>query len=166
MVDLVGERVDVAIRGGAEPPDTTEVVAHALGRYDRILVASDAYLERRGRPTRPEALGRHDALAHLSAIDGVAPWILRNGDRVVEIAPSGALRSNAPYALRDAALGGLGVALLPDWLVEADVARGALRVVLPDWRARPNAVVAMHRVELRGLARVRALVDHLRSRLG
>jgi DNA-binding transcriptional LysR family regulator len=92
-----------------------------------------------------------------------ATWILRNGERVVEIAPSGAFRSNAPYALPDAALGGLGVALLPDWLVEADVERGALRVVIPDLRARPNAVVATHRAELRGLARVRALVDHLRG---
>jgi DNA-binding transcriptional LysR family regulator len=163
LVDLVGDGVDVAIRAGVEPPDTTEIVAHPLMRYDRVVVASDAYLERHGRPTRIEALGRHDALVHLSGIEGAASWILRHGKRVVEIAPTGVFRSNAPYALREAALGGLGVALLPDWLVDDDVARGALRVVLPDWRARPNAVVALHRAELRGLSRVRALLEHLRA---
>jgi DNA-binding transcriptional LysR family regulator len=64
---------------------------------------------------------------------------------------------------RDAALRGLGVALLPAWLVDDDLASGALRAALREWQAPAARVSAVHRAELRGVARVRALVEHLRA---
>ena len=56
---------------------------------------------------------------------------------------------------------GTGIALLPEWMLEDRIARGALRALLPEWESAPVRVFALHRTELRGAQRVRAFVDHL-----
>ncbi len=72
-------------------------------------------------------------------------------------------RSNAPHAIRELALQGAGIGLLPAWLVAEPVRAKALRVILPGWRGGPVNVYAIHRREYRGMLAVRALVQHLRA---
>lgn len=74
-----------------------------------------------------------------------------------------AFRSNALHAIRDLAVKGVGVALLPEWLVMNDVRRRALRVILPGWQSEPVPVNAIHRNKQWGEPRLRAFVDHLRA---
>lgn len=161
LVDLVAEGVDIAIRGGMPLPDSTSLIARPLTTYQRVVVASPGYLRRRGTPATPAELRRHDVLAHLGASGSVDRWqFTKDGaESVVEI--RGPMRTNAVYALRDAAVAGLGVALLPDWLVAADVDAGRLKIVLRGFETRPTVVSAVHRTELRGVQRVRAFIDHL-----
>lgn len=161
LIDLPLDGVDVAIRVGAAPPESTEVVAHRLASFRRVLVASPAYLKRRGEPKTPEALAKHDALTH--AAGAVDTWALLHGDREARVRVDVKFRSNALDALRKLALCGVGLALLPDWLVADDVARKALRVVLPDWRTEAVPVNALHRTAHRGAPRVRAFIEHLRA---
>lgn len=161
VVDLVAEGLDVAIRIGVEPPESSSVVARRLGRYGRYVVASPAYLRRRPRPKEPTALAAHDALLHVPDDRAVTPWIFSREGREVRVEPRGTLRTNVVFALRDAALAGLGVALLPEWLVADDVAAGRLRVLVSDWSAPRLDVIALHRAELRGAPRVRAFLEHL-----
>lgn len=163
MIDLVSDAVDVAIRVGAAPPDTTTLVAQPLATYARAVVAAPAYLARRGAPRDPEALARHDALVHLPAGGAPAVWRFVRDGRETAAVPRGALRTNALAALREGALAGLGLALLPAWLVGEDLARGALRAVLTEWTVAPVTAIALYRAELRGAARVRALLEHLRA---
>ena len=73
----------------------------------------------------------------------------------------GPLRTNAVSALRDSAVAGLGLALLPDWLVAPDVAAGRLKIVLSSYHTAPTVVSAVYRTELRGVRRVKAFIDHL-----
>jgi DNA-binding transcriptional LysR family regulator len=163
IVDLVGEGVDIAIRVGSEPPDSTSVVAHSLGRYGRRAVAAPAYLRRRAAPKHPKALETHESLLHVGDDGLVAGWrFVRDGSEE-RVEPRGALRTNTVFALREAALAGVGIALLPEWLVEEDVAAGRLRVLLPEWSASKVAVIALHRAELKGIPRVRVFLDHVRS---
>jgi DNA-binding transcriptional LysR family regulator len=68
-----------------------------------------------------------------------------------------------PSALRALAIDGTGIAMLPAWLVDEDLERRALRLVLPGWETERVAVRALHRREHRGSGRVRALVEHLRA---
>jgi DNA-binding transcriptional LysR family regulator len=96
----------------------------------------------------------------------VVPWSLsREGAAadatIVEV--QGRLRTNAPSALRDLALRGAGIAYLPDWVVAADIERGALRRVLPQWSSPTITAWAMYRAELRGAPRLRAFLDALPS---
>ncbi len=162
LLDLALEGVDVAIRVGNPPAPTADVVAHPLASFRRLLVASPAYLKRRGEPTTPEALAKHDALTY--AVPGLADmWTLLDEAREASVRLNVVFRSNAPHAVRELAMGGAGIGLLPEWLVTEQTRSRALRVVLPAWGSAPVNVYALHRTEHRGTRAVRALVEHLRA---
>jgi DNA-binding transcriptional LysR family regulator len=158
LIDLALEGVDVAIRVGSTPLGSADLIAHPLFTFRRVLVASPAYLRRRGEPGTPEALAKHDTLAY----PGDA-WTLANAERQARVRIDVVFRCNALHAVRDLAIAGAGIALLPDWLVAGEVRSRKLRRVLPSWQTTPVGVNAIHRTELRGAPRVRALIDHLRS---
>jgi DNA-binding transcriptional LysR family regulator len=162
IVDLVVEGVDVAIRVGVAVPETTELVAHRLFAFNRIVVASPSYLKKRGEPKTPEALAGHCALAHALNPDAES-WTLVDGERRTRIPLHVASSSNAGHVLRDLALDGAGIALLPAWFVHEEIERRALRHILPRWRSESVTVHAIHRAVNRGEARVRALVSHLKT---
>jgi DNA-binding transcriptional LysR family regulator len=162
LIDLALEGIDVALRVGNVLPDRTDIIAHELISFRRVLVASPSYLKRRGEARTPEALAKHDALSYPFA-DALDSWNLFGKDREARVRLNVVFRSNAPSALRALAMDGAGIAMLPAWFVEDEVERGALRIVLRGWETGPVAVHALHRREHRGSARVRAFVDHLRS---
>jgi DNA-binding transcriptional LysR family regulator len=162
VLDLALEGVDVAIRVGNPPGPTADVVAHPLASFRRLLVASPAYLKGRGEPKTPEALAKHDALTY--AVPGLADmWTLLDEAREASVRLNVVFRSNAPHAVRELATAGVGIGLLPEWLVTEQTRSRALRVVLPAWRSAPVSVYALHRTEHRGTRAVRALVEHLRA---
>jgi DNA-binding transcriptional LysR family regulator len=104
-----------------------------------VLAASRGYLRRRGTPDSPTALAAHDCLHYPRAQD-TPTWNLErragragsDGQRVT-VPVSGPLAANNSEALRDAALAGLGIALLPDFSAQAALRAGKLVEVLPDW---------------------------------
>ncbi len=157
-IDLALEGVDLAVRVGGAPPDSTDVIAHELMSFRRVLVAAPSYLKSRGAPGTPEALAKHDALA--GAVDS---WTLVGGGREARVRLNVVFRSNAPSALRALAIDGRGVAMLPQWFVEDEIERGALRIVLRGWETERVQVRGLHRRGHRGSARVRALLEHLQA---
>ncbi len=164
LVDLIGEGVDVAIRAGIAPPDSTAYIAHVLGDENwRVAVAAPAYLRRRGRPRTVRQLAQHDCLVHLGPSGPNRRLTFHRGDEAADVELRGPAESNAALVLRDLALAGLGVAVLPEWLVADDVSAGRLRRVLRGWRNGPSYTYAFHRVELRGSPRIRALIESLQT---
>jgi DNA-binding transcriptional LysR family regulator len=162
LVDLVGEGVDLAVRAGSPPPNTTAVVAHPIFAMQRVLVASSRWLRKHGAVREPEQLRRHSCLIQVTPAGSVIPWSLsRDGGPVQTIEVDGRIRTNAPSALRDLALGGAGIAYLPDWLVAAELEAGTLRRVLPQWSSAPIMAWAVYRAELRGAPRLRAFLEVL-----
>lgn len=164
LVDLIGEGVDVAIRAGIAPPDSTGYIGHVFGDANwRVAVAAPSYLRRRGKPTAVRQLARHDCLVHLGPSGPNRRLAFQRGDEVIDVELRGPAESNAALALRQMAVAGLGIAVLPEWLIEVDVREGRLRRLLPGWRNGPSYSYAFHRVELRGSRRVRALIDALQA---
>jgi DNA-binding transcriptional LysR family regulator len=164
-IDLVLEGVDVAIRVGG-PPLSADIVAHRLTAFHRIIVAAPSYLRRRGTPKTPEVLSAHDFLSH--AYDGSgqhATLVDRGTGRTARVRIDVRFSSNAGHVLRDLAVAGAGLAMLPAWFVAEPLARGELRRVLPTWQSEPIPVDALHRTDQRGEARVRAFIDHVRTAL-
>jgi len=162
MIDLVLEGVDVALRVAAMPPLSTELVAHQLYAWQRVLVAAPGYLRRRGDPKSPAALAKHDALSH--AIDaGSETWNLVNGELTARVRLAVRCSSNAGHVLRDLAIDGAGIAMLPPWFVTSEIANKQLRIVLPGWGSERIVVHALHRTMHRHEQRVRTVVDHLRQ---
>ncbi len=162
--DLIAEGIDVAIRAGVALPDSTSVVARELMRFSKWVVAAPRYLRAHGTPRTPEALGKHAAIVQL--VGEVERWTLRDAAGTEStLRVRGPLRCTAPAAIRDLAIAGAGLALLPDLLVRDDIAAGRLRRVLPDHASPPLTLWAVHRVELRDAPRVRVFVDHVRRAL-
>jgi DNA-binding transcriptional LysR family regulator len=163
LVDLVGEGVDVAVRAGSPPPNSTAVVAHPIFSMQRVLVASPRWLRKHGAVREPAQLAGHSCLIQVTPAGTVIPWALsREGTAEAAVVEAqGQLRTNAPSALRDLAIDGAGVAYLPDWVVAADIEQGRLRRVLPHWSSTPITAWAVYRGELRGAARLRAFLEAL-----
>src|SRR5688572_26405734 len=102
LVDLVAEGVDLALRAGSPPPNSTAFIAQPSFTMTRLLVASPSWLRKHGTPQEPEVLGRHSCLIQVTPAGTVVPWTLRHRDsaddlRTIEV--RGQLRTNAPTAL-------------------------------------------------------------------
>ena len=134
LVPLAQEGFDLAIRHSPAAPETH--VAWTLCATRSLLVASRAYLRRRGTPTEPADLGAHDCLHYLRP--GEAPaWQLARTDgtgQKLTVPVSGCFAANNSEALREAALAGLGIALLPDFSAQTALRAGKLLPVLPAWQ--------------------------------
>ena len=160
--DLIGGRFDLAIRGG--PLRDSGLRAVRLAGFRQLLVAAPAYLDARGRPRRPQDLVRHDAIL-LSVLSSPANWTFtaRNGSQArVRLARRAAADSAA--AVHAMALAGAGVAVLPDFMVQADLAAGRLEHLLPAQRLPEGSFHAVY-AGLHAPAKVRAFIDHLRTSL-
>ncbi|MGE8603765.1 LysR family transcriptional regulator [Bordetella trematum] len=138
---LAEEGFDIAVRHTAAPPETH--VAWTLSATRSLLVASPAYLSATGMPQTPQALCIHACL-HYPRRQGQATWTFVAADAAATSAPhgdpvtvavSGPLAVNNSEALRDAALDGMGIALVPDFSAQAALDDGRLIEVLPQWRA-------------------------------
>ena len=134
ITSLATEGFDLAIRHTGNPPDTH--VAWTLCQTRSVLVATPAYLGRSGVPQLPQELARHNCLHYPRSQDRPA-WTLERRDPAaqerVTVQVGGSLAANNSEALRDAALAGLGIALLPDFSAQASLRAGQLVEVLPDW---------------------------------
>ena len=162
VVDLMEERADVAIR--TEPLRDSSLMIRKLGSTRMVVVASPAYLEQHGTPRHPGDLARHKGIGWTfqRAIGG---WPFRNGDGVEEHMPPIIARPSNREAARLLALGGIGLARLARFQVEADIASDALMPVLED--VHPGGIEDIHADYLGGPsplpARVRAFVDFMAS---
>lgn len=164
---MPGGGIDIAIRMGA--PADKSVVAHQLTAADRRLCASPAYYARAGIPARPEDLAAHDCLTYRRAAEP-ALWTFHDaGGQVAMMPVQGPLQSNSGEVLRSAAASGLGLTLLPDWIVRRDLEAGTLRACLEQYTAYAppyrEPIFAVHR---RGdvAAKITVFVAHLRRALG
>jgi len=168
LVPLAQEGFDLALRHSASVPDTH--VAWTLCRTQSVLVASRGYLRRRGTPDHPQALAGHDCLHYLRSQDTPAWSFERRGQRAsadkLTVPVSGPFAANNSEALREAAVGGLGIALLPDFSAQAGLQAGKLVLVLPEWQpvgAFGEQLYAVRPYSAQVPRAVHALVGYLRE---
>lgn len=160
-VDLIGEGFDLALRIGALPDST--LIARRLGELRMVACCSPAYRRSRGEPATPADLHRHACL--LYGKEGRTGWefVIEGVRRTFEV--QGALLANNGDVIRDAAVAGLGVALLPRFIVEAALNAGKLVTVLEPFAQSPlpvNAVYPQHRQDM---VACRAFVGFIEERL-
>ncbi|HGL5073466.1 LysR family transcriptional regulator [Burkholderia multivorans] len=164
-VDLVTGRIDVAIRLGEAAP-SAEVVARPLGAFHRYVVASHDYLDAHGTPATPAELVDHACLRFHFGGDQQA-WSFADAHGTTKVLVAGRLKSNHSELLREAALDSAGIALLPDWLVDADVQSGRLRRLFEHYDVTPGAarsvVTALYLPNQRGSKRVAAFIDFVET---
>ncbi len=163
-VDVVGEGIDVALRVRPPPLEDSDLVLRRLAERGQCLVASPALLARHPAPRVPADLAALPSLGlGLPQDDHV--WTLRGPDGVQAAIPHRPrFVTRGMFALREAAVAGVGVVQLPTMMIREAVARDELRVVLPDWAPRREIVHAVFASRRGLLPAVRALVDFLADR--
>ncbi|QCR38210.1 LysR family transcriptional regulator [Nissabacter sp. SGAir0207] len=143
-VDLIGEGFDIAIRIGSLSDST--LIARRLGELNRVICASPAYLARAGTPQVPDDLLNHACLRF--GREGQYGWELQQEGKRRMWDVRGPIVSNNGEVLRDAAIAGLGVVLLPAFIVGPALARGDLVTLLEANQPAPlslNALYPQHR---------------------
>ena len=165
VVDLVTAGFDLAIRIGALADSS--MVARQLAPNRRVLVASPAYLKRRGVPRTPADLANHDCLVITGAHGRQDEWTLGDGaGGQTTVRVHGRIESNFGELLRDAAVAGMGIALHATWHVAEDLRAGRLKMVLPRYPLATTGVWAVMPQRHLVPARVRAFVEFLAERFG
>jgi DNA-binding transcriptional LysR family regulator len=159
MVDLVGEKFDLAIRITGRLADAT-LVRRRLCPIRFVVCAAPSYLRRNGMPREPAALERHNCLGI-----GAVPWrmMLR---RARSVRLRGDLHIDNGEALRRVALVGHGVVCLPTYLVGDDLLAGRLIQILPQALELEASAFAVYPQNRHPAPKVRALIDHLAEVLG
>ncbi|WP_375398149.1 LysR substrate-binding domain-containing protein [uncultured Sphingomonas sp.] len=159
-VDIVAEGFDVALRI-ADLPDSS-LRARRLGAIAMHVVAAPAYLAAHGRPTHPAQLGEHPCFAYTNV---TGPWRFSGpGGTEATVRPEGPLRSNSGDAILPALRAGLGIGVLPDFIVGPDLASGTLEAIMAEWRGAPLALHLMTPPSNLRPARVEALIAFLTER--
>ena len=161
-VNLLEEGLDVGIRIG-ELPDSS-MRALRVGSVRRVLVASPAYLERRGTPASPNELGLHTAIAS-SAGDFSAAWPFRFGDGEQGIRVRPRLRVTTNDAALEAAIAGFGITRLMYYQAAAALAAGSLVTVLEHFEPPALPIHIIHRYGPQSAAKVRTFIDLMAERL-
>ena len=152
--------MDVVIRVRRPPLADSDQVVRKLGESTDVLVASARLFETMAPPEEPEGIARLPTLSWPGRGERVG-WSLASAERALELQHVPRLVTDDMFALREAARAGMGIALLPRCICQADIREGQLLQVLPHWTS-PRADVLAVFTSRRGMVpAVRALLDHL-----
>ncbi len=163
MIDLVEHGIDVSIRIGKLAD--SQLGSRFLGVNPWITVASPAYLERRGVPQLPFELARHDCIIY-SNVQGDHVWHYSAEDgAAASISVSGPLRVNNLSCIVAAALQGVGIAILPQYVAKRWLAAGRLVPVLPAYQLPAQEIHAIYPSPRFVPAKVTTWIDFLQARL-
>jgi DNA-binding transcriptional LysR family regulator len=133
FVDPIQEGYDLVVRLGL-PPDSPNLVVQEITSIDRVICAAPSYLETRGIPTHPHQLKEHSCL-HYGYLATGNQWQLIKAEETLQVPINNVFCSNNGEVLRDLAVKGLGIVLLPTFIIQVELDRGELQVILPDYQS-------------------------------
>ncbi|MCJ8337897.1 MAG: LysR substrate-binding domain-containing protein [Pseudomonadales bacterium] len=157
LTDLVAEGIDIAIRIGSLQ-DSTLVASH-IGDINRIFCASNAYLLQRGEPKTLSDLSQHNWLDY-SLSKSREEWRYIDG-KAIEV--SGSLSTNNGDVLKDAVIEGMGISLLPEFIVAQGLKRQQLREILTKFRPEPLGLYAVRPSRKFTPGKVKVMIEFLRE---
>ena len=161
LVDLAKDGFDAGIRLG-EFIAADMVAVRLTPSFRYAIVASPSYLERHGRPAVPEDLQHHSCVRMRRSSGVLAPWRVEIGGLPIDLAVSGPLVVNDFPTMLGAALGGVGLAQVPEPIAAKMVSEGQLEEVLAAHASRSPGVFLYHSGRRQVLPKLRAFIDHVR----
>jgi DNA-binding transcriptional LysR family regulator len=162
FVDVLGEGYDAIVRHG--PVNDDRIIVKRLSASRRVLAASADYLKRSGKPASLPELEQHRGIIYTNR--GAADWRFRVGRNFVIARPKVALRVNNGMLMRDAAVAGLGIALLPTFLLDTPLKSRTLKVVDIGAEAEGAMIYIAYPEHLRSSGKIRALTAWLQNFFG
>ena len=160
--NLVEDGFDVAIRAG-QLADSS-LVARSLGAIKRVVVAAPGYCKEHGTPQTPADLEKHACLVFAA---GAAPnvWALESDGKRIEVRVTARLTVNELEIIRAAALDGIGIAWMPEFVCAEDIRKRRLRHVLCEWRSAETPLHAVYPTARHLSPKVATFIDLVRARL-
>ena len=160
-VDVIEEQIDVAFRVRFPPLEDSDLIMKILGNSDQVIVAHPRFLDQHGRPTEPTDAARYPTMDLMRTTPKHAWDLTDDRGKAISVAFEPRYVSDDMAALRDAALDGVGIVQLPEYMVREQLQSKELEVVLPEWKPRAGLI---HLVfpSRRGLApAVRHFIDFI-----
>jgi DNA-binding transcriptional LysR family regulator len=169
IIDPVEQNFDAAIRLGVL--GASGLIGRPLQDYTLTICAAPSYLARRGTPTTPQQLIEHDCLAFSYPAgddwqSAARQWQLAGPEGELVVPVSGPMAINSSAGLRQAALAGMGVVMLPDVVVSDDLQQGRLTALLPAYRPPRRPMHLIYTQDRYRLPKLRHLVDFVVQRWG
>ncbi|RON53205.1 LysR family transcriptional regulator [Pseudomonas frederiksbergensis] len=156
--DLSRDGFDLAVR--SEVGNDERLVARPLLAWHEMTCASPAYLKQYGEPLTPQSLAEHRCLLN-SHYSGREEWLYHQQHELLRVRVSGPFASNHYSLLKKAALAGAGIARLPSYLLQAELADGRLRWLLRDYQTRRMPMYLVHPYQGGLPKRTQVLADYL-----
>jgi DNA-binding transcriptional LysR family regulator len=165
LVDIVSQGFDAGIRFGDLV--AKDMIAVKIGpRIEAHVIAAPDYLARHGTPTHPQELLAHDCIGFRHVTTGqIERWRFARGSETLQLAINGRLTLNDSGALVRAALDGIGIAYMINGYIETLIERGLLARLLADWSPALPGLTLYYPDRRRVPAKLRALIDFLRTEL-
>ncbi|HFD81202.1 MAG TPA: LysR family transcriptional regulator [Gammaproteobacteria bacterium] len=162
VVDMVEEGIDLSIRIGWL--EDSRLIARRLCDSPRMLCASPAYIERRGRPATPSQLAEHECII-FTLLPTPHQWHFSRNKRRETVQVHGRLLANSAIAVRGLVLNGAGIAPLSRFLVREDLASGRLERLLPEYDCGGAGIYAVYHDRRYRQPKVRLFIDFVQERL-
>lgn len=158
--DLVAESIDVALRIGALKDSS--LVATKIADIPVMFCASPAYLAEHGEPKQPEELIKHNCLRY-NAMSSKYSFVFNRDGLQQNIEVTGSLSTNNGEVLRDATINGIGISLLPYFIIQEAVAKGQLQIILSEFSPKSFGLYAVKLSRKFTPVKVRAMIDYLQA---
>jgi len=160
-IDMIAQGVDLAIRIG-EQPDST-LIARRLSMRPMRVCASPDYLEKHGTPKHPNELAEHHCLLYQGSPTG-NEWHFQHNDELIRIPIRARFSSNSSQALEKAAVSGLGIVMLPGYMMTQDIKNGRLISLLQEYCPATIGIFAVYPHTRHLAPKVRSFIDFLQDR--
>ena len=161
FVDPISEGYDLVIRIGSPLPSPS-LVTHPLTIIPRVICAAPSYLQAKGIPNDAHELKNHSCL-HYGYLATGSQWQLINQGQEERVSIDGVFCSNNGEVLRDAAVKGLGVVMLPTFIVERELERGDLQIILPNYQPPELTLCVIYPVNRHLSTKVQLLTQFLQE---
>ena len=161
LIDPIAEGFDLVVRI-AEPFESSQLIIHPLTSAKQVICASLLYLEKYGVPDHPNQL-RHHSCLHYGYLATGNQWKLLSNDREYNINVKGTLCSNNGEVLRDAAVKGLGITMLPNFIVNKELQQGSLQTILPGYHPSELTISVIYPVNRHLSTKIRLFTEFLQK---
>lgn len=163
LIDPIAEGFDLVIRI-AEPCQSPNLIVHPLKSVQRVLCASSLYLEKYGIPTHPNELRYHSCL-HYGYLATGNQWKLIGTNEEHKVRVKGVLCSNNGEVLREAAVKGLGIALLPIFIIQRELEQNKLKIILPNYHPPEIALSIIYPINRHLSTKITLFTEFLHKRI-
>ncbi|MCJ8299179.1 MAG: LysR family transcriptional regulator [Pseudomonadales bacterium] len=159
-VDLLNDGFDLVIRIGHLAD--SNLVARKLGGCPRVVVASSEYLKRKGVPQDLHDLKDHDCLVYTN-LATINIWHFSYGGEEVSIQVNGSMQSNSSDAILECVLSGIGIAVMPNWLIQPQLDSGDLLTIMDDFIPTELPINAVYPQNNYIPLKVRCFINYIRE---